>query len=869
MSRHLIAAAFVASLAISCHAQTTARVVGTVRDSSSAVMPGVSVRITNLQTNAVRQIVTDGSGDYVATNLAIGSYEISAESAGFKRAVQRPVVLDVDQTARVDFTLQTGELNETVTVSEAAPLIESERSSLGQVVENQTIVQLPLNGRNFIRLGTLVPGATPGAPNNSVARSREGGEALTTNGQRAEYNNYMLDGMDNNENLFGVAVVVPSIDAIQEFKVQTANYSAEYGRGSGAIVNVAIKSGTNEFHGSAYEFLRNDKLDARNTFALTKNPLRQNQFGAAFGGPVWLPKLYNGRNRTFFFFDWEGQRIRSTSTNRFIVPTLAQRQGSFAGLPTIYDPQSLDAQGNRLPFAGNQITTARLNGAALKALSYYPQPNSSDPAGNYVQTFSSPTNNSQINVRGDQKLSSLDQLFGRYSKTDSDQYSPSINFAGGATKIATQGGVIGWTRVLSPRSVNELRIGFQRYVYDLLPDGLGLNGPELLGLPTLTADPTFLHYPTVGIRNFTSFGNGTLLYRVENSYQLVEALSVTTGRHTVKLGGDFRLYQANNSQPQFTSGDYTFSGAFTGVKGSQYTNGLADFLLGLPAQEQILNLTGYDSARLRNKRLEAYVQDDFKATSRLTLNLGLRWERDGAWTEANNRFAYFDFGTGQVVYPKSAGMPFTTFPYPFRFDNIDAMKQPTNKAFAPRFGFALRPFADNRTVIRAAYGIFFGQPIANVILNDAFTPPPFQLKQTVISDTATPQLQFGIFPGIKASTLIPTNPAFFTSNPYSYTNGYVQQWNFGVERQLASTLAVKAAYVGSKGTHLEERREGNPALPPRSGRGELAPPLPGFPDPHVPALQRIFDLSRFATLSGKAIQRRAAVSRQLHLGQVD
>ena len=812
---------------------TSARIVGAVADGGGQALPNVTVKVTSLETGAVRTTATDGEGNYSVSNLPIGSYEVAVEAGGFKRFTQRPVPLTVDQAARVDIRLEVGQVTESVTVEGGAPLVESERSSIGQVIENKTIVQLPLNGRNFIRLGSLIPGTTEGAPGNGNNRDRQGGVSLTANGQRAEYNNFMLDGVDNNSTLNGVATIVPSVDALQEFKVQTSNYSAELGRAAGAVVNIAIKQGTNDFHGSAYEFLRNDIFDARNPFAFDgngqpfKNPLRRNQFGGTIGGPVSLPESifgplggYRGENRTFFFFNYEGLRERRGTNGRFQVPSLAARSGDFSGQPTVFNPFNV-VGGARQAFPGNRIPEALISPITRNVLALIPQPNANEPGGiNYIQQFSQPTDANQWHLRGDHAITPNDLLMARYSQTRSINLNRTINFNGDSTEIKNKGGVIGYTKLISPRAANDFRFGTQRYEFNFLPEGVGTDFITPLGLPVFATGADFLRYPTVTIRNFTGLGGNTAipLQRVENTFQWTDTLTLTLGAHTVKVGGDVRSYQLNNFQPQFSSGNYNFTGAFTGTVGSQYTNGLADFLLGLPATETILNTTGFDANRLRNTRVSLFVQDDWQITSRLTLNLGLRWERDGAWTEKDDRWGRFDFQTGQIVYPQSAKTEFRNFPYPFRFDENRNLKQPQNDAFAPRIGFALRPFNDNKTVVRGAYGIFYGQPLAFLVLNSAVTFPPFALRQVATSGTTTPQLRFGVFPGVTPSTLIPTSPGgLFSINSDELVNGYVQQWNFGVEREIVRDVALKVSYVGSKGTHLERRYEGNPALPPAAG----------------------------------------------------
>lgn len=794
-------------------------IVGVVADTSSAVVPSASVTVTNIGTNLQRKAVTGTDGAFSVGNLAVGQYEVVIEVQGFKRFVERPVTLSVDQTVRIDAVMQPGQVTESVTVDATAPIISSEQSSVGQVVDNKTIVELPLNGRNFIRLGSLIPGTTRGAPADGTLRSRQGNEGLTANGMRSSYNNYMLDGIDNNEMQLGLAVLLPSVDALQEFKVQTANYSAEYGRGAGAVVNVVLKSGSNNLHGTVYEFLRNDKLDARNTFAPSKNPLRRNQFGFSAGGPVFLPKIYDGRDRTFFFFNYEGVRERRGVTSGAIVPTAAQRAGNFAGQPTIYDPLALDAQGNRIPFSGNVIPSGRISPIATNILKDMPLPNNSDPARNYLQQFSNPTDANQWHLRGDQKITANDQVSVRLSWSRTEEISRAIAYNGQTTVNRPLGAVASYTRILSPAAVNDFRVGYQRYGFDLLPDGIGNDLVTPLGLPVYGADPSVLRYPAITIRNFSSMGGNPAIpvFRNAHTYQLIDSVSWQLGKHSVKAGGDVRWYQYNNKQPQTVAGQYIFNGPFTAARGGQYVNGLPDMLLGFPNQQSILNMSGYNPQYIRNTRVNLFVQDDIQVSRRLTLNIGLRWERDGSWREKYNRWAYFDFGTGEMVYPQGVSTPYTTFPYPFRLNGREDITRPTNSAFAPRIGFAFRPFADSNTVIRSAFGIFWAQSAANPVGNTSGTPPPFFLRQTEISGTTTPELEFGQFSNASGASLIPTVPTFFTLDPYDYRNGYVTQWNFGIEHQILRDLALKASYVGSRGNHLEVRFEGNGAFPPAAG----------------------------------------------------
>lgn len=828
-------------LPISTLGQTTnATIVGSVTDAAGAILQGVTITATNTETQAVRTVTTDSDGNYTITNLPIGIYQVTAELSNFKRSVLDPVQLGVNQTARLDVQLQLGNVSETVNVEASAPLIDSETSTVAQTIENRTIVQLPLNGRNFIRLGSLVPGTTEGAPGNTVARSRQGGVALTANGQRAEYNNFTLDGVDNNETLFGVAVVVPSIDAIQEFRVQTSNYSAEFGRGAGANVNIAIKSGTNDLSGTIYEFVRNDAFDARNPFATSKNPLRRNQFGFSVGGPVILPRFGEGgspvinlRDRTFFFFNYEALIERRGFTTLTNVPSAAQRSGNF-GSTRIADPSSglpCTATDQRGCFANNTIPTNRINPISQRILNLIALPNSTG-ATNYNFSSSNPLDNSQINVRIDHRLTDKDQIFGRYSQTSSEDLSRSINLNSQTTNIKTKGTAMSWSRIVSPKAVNDLRFGFQRYEFNLFPEGYGINGAAELGLPSFITDDLFNRYPTILISGLANFGGGISnpLLRGENTYQALDNFNYTLGRHSLKFGGDLRYYQANNFQPQFPTGEYTFNGTRTG-------SAVADFLLGLPSQQRLLNTTGFDNSRLRNWRTDLYIQDDFQVSNNLTLNFGLRWERDGAWTERDNRFSYFDQSAGQLVY--SNGLPSTLRTvleafqaanannpnaFKFRFEDVNALRGARSKQFAPRIGFAYRPFSDNKTVVRGAYGVFWGQPIANVYLNQAFTSPPFSLAQSVTGNN----LQFGVFPGVTPQTLVPVNPSFFTIDPENFNNSYVHQWNVGVEREIGWDTAVKVSYVGSRGYRLERRYDVNAGQPSTTAITNARRPYPQF-----------------------------------------
>lgn len=805
-----------ACLSAAAFAQTTtARITGIVSDSSGAVVPNARITVTNLATGIARPVASGGDGVYLVTNLVVGNYAVAVEATGFKRFEQRNVLLEVDQTVRVDVALQTGDTKESITVEGGQTLVNTDSSALGQIVDNKTIVQMPIGNRNFMALATLVPGATTGAPGNDVNRTRQENVSLSVNGQRVEHNNFMLDGVDNNATLFGNAVVVPSLDAVQEFKVQTSSYSAEYGRAAGAVVNVALKNGTNQIHGALFEFLRNDKLDANgffpNFFGNRRLPLRQNVFGASAGGPAI-------KNKLFWFANYEALRRRDQNVAGALVPTAAQRSGDFSGLPTIYDPLEINAQNARVPFPGNRIPSSRIAGPAQKLAALYPQPNVvGEISRNYQQTVSSPSDRDQIHGRADWQITSRDSLMGRYSWTDREDLANAILYNGQLTTNKHKGGVLAYTKVLTPMTLNEIRFGFTRYRFGLIPDGLGRDFPTELGLPSLASSDDLKRFPSVSVTNFAAFGGNAAipLLRDEDVYQIIDQFTWIRGKHAIKIGGDWRKYANSNFQPQNSAGQYTFNGSFTGERGRQYANGLPDLLLGFPQSQNILNPIGFDAGRLRNQKLSLYMQDDWNFSSRLTLNLGVRWERDGAWTDAKNRWSVFDYATGTVAYAKDAPIE-VDLRYPISRWRDNTLRRAINNNLAPRLGLAWRPFGGNRTVVRSAYGIFWAQPIANVQLQQTLNPP-FLLRTDLTSGTTTPELRFGVFPSVNPSSLVPAIPALATMSPDNYLNGYTQQWNFGIEQALATNMVARLSYVGSKGTHLERRQEGNPALPPTAG----------------------------------------------------
>jgi len=808
--RHVAVAAVF--LGCSCLYGQTGRIVGTVRDSTRAVMPNVPVRALNLGTNSARTAETNSSGDFVLLALPVGTYRVTAEAGGFKKFSTDDIPLAVDQTARVDIVLHPGQVTEAITVTSSAPVVNSETSSVGQVIEETQVRQLPLNGRHFMQLGLMVPGTNSGR--NSTVSSRQGNASISVNGQGSEQNNWMIDGVDNNAIMFGLAVVIPSTEAIREFRFETSNYSAEYGRAAGGVVNLQIKSGSNAFHGSLFEFHRNDNLDAVQYFDAGVDPLVYNQFGGSLGGRVI-------RDRTFFFVNYEGQRIRQSSTTGGVVPTAAMRQGDFSGMATIYDPLTL-SQGVRRPFAGNRIPAERFHTASTKIMPYYPSPNSADSARNFVRQASSINDGDQGHIRIDHKLTEKQWIFGRLSKQNYDIFAASVLPTNGDVQDSRN---LAWTAqhsyTVSANLINELKVGGNHYDFGYVHETMGQKLTQEFGLPNVAAGTRYDGMPDIRVSSVPTLGGTAAvpLDRVETTTQFTDALTWIRGSHTIKAGGDVQIYRSMNDQVQFARGRYSFTGAFTGQAGRSYGTGFGDFLLGYPASYTVLvDLESAKPNRPQYWRQNAYVQDDWKISPRLTLNLGLRWEHHNGWTDGDNRWGAFDTSTGQVVYARDYPLNYNVkFPYRMAEDNVMEGRM---SGFAPRIGFAYRPLNSSRLVLRGAYGMFWAQLTSQDLVNTGLAIPPGQVRDSRSSGTTSPEFSFGelsVKLGQGSDNLIAAVPTL-TAVAYGLRgNPYIQQWNFGVETELFAGTGLSVSYVGSKGTHLRTSYQGNPALPPAAG----------------------------------------------------
>ena len=794
-SRILFAVMLFLTFAVTVFGQT-AQVTGRVSDQTGAVVSGAKVTVTSEGTGFKRATVSNEEGYFTVPSLQPGSYQLSIQKDGFKPILQTGLVLQVEQAARLDFTLQTGTVTEEVRITSEGPILEREAASLGQVIENKTIVSLPLNGRNFMQLAALAAGTIPIINGrSSTAANVAGRTGLSVNiaGGRDDSNSFLIDGIESRQPWLGTASILPSVDAIQEFKIQRNLFSAEYGQGSG-IVNVSIKSGGNEFHGSAFEFLRNEKLDARNFFDQRKPPFRMNQFGGTIGGAVI-------KDRTFFFGNYEGLRTRRSNTLIGNFPLSEQLAGNFSSLPAgaIIDP--LTGQ----PFPNNQIPEARMSAVAKRYRTFFPSPNRNVPGANYITEKKQVNDFDQFNIRVDQKLGEHDNGFVRYSYNDSILTVPSVApFNGQRDPFAGQNLAIQETHVFGPRAVNVFKAGYNRgRLLNLIENTQTDVGTEL-GFKNLNNSPQDFSLPTFRLIGVNTTGQNFLNQgSTSNLFQFADTLSLKLGNHSVNTGGELRIHQFQVFSTLFRQGLTVFAPVFT-------RNAVADFLLGLPVVALYQN--GQGGGNLRSRTYSFFVQDDWKITPKLTLNLGLRYDYDAPWTEIDDRQGFFDPSVpgGQIRLlrdPKSFGFqatsPLLTFGGLRR-----GIVEPDRNNIAPRFGFAYS--LSSHTVLRGGYGIFYAAQSANEF-TAAGGVPPFVVSPGIRPGTPIDTL----FPDVKAPTYDLTGVAPPSIDPFR-ESPYMQQWSLSVQQTLLKNLLLEVSYSGSKGAHLWERVNINSANLPTS-----------------------------------------------------
>ncbi len=816
---------------------------GRVTDPSGAVVAGATLTILNQGTGARTQLKTDAEGNFVSTPLAIGKYTAQAAAPGFNAAELKDILLEIGDRRDLNFTLQIQGTSSTVRVSEAAssPLLESTVSSLGQVIHEQNIVQLPLNGRNFVQLGTLAPGAIASQGtqfnNPSASTSVRGATSLSVSGMRENANDWRIDGIDDNELTAGSISILPSPDAIQEFKVLTNNYSAQYGRSGGGTILLTTKSGTNSYHGAAFEFLRNDIFDAKTFFDPKKPAFRQNQFGGAFGGPI-------KKNKIFFFGDYQGLRIRKGITAISTVPTALARQGIFteAGQPTIFNPcttynaashtcTTFNA-GARVAFAGNTIPANMLDPIAVQILNFYPIPTSPGVSNNFIFTAERRLNQDEGDVRIDANISSKDTLYGRFSIDNSYQFFPGpLPGLGGGTSSFVSSTIniprarniaVVWNHIFSPSLVNQAVAGFNRIFISVVGPSYGTgNLSQQLGIPGANQGDKF----TSGLTRFDLTGfNGigdrltTPLLLGSNVYQYSDNVSWVHSRHSFNFGFATLFNQLNGTAYNAPRGDMAFSALFTAQNNAGAFQGgtgsaVASLLLGLPASEFRTNVFGGDVTGRRWVDFRTYFQDDWRISPKLTLNLGLAYMFITAPTEAGGRFSNVDLATQTLLV---AGVNAS--------DTGNVQTHYLN--LQPRIGFAYTPFQNAGLVIRGGYGIF--NDWAQGGMNGLQVNPPFVGTPTFTSDSINPARILS--QGFPAPTVIdPAHPSgsveFWQNN---FQLGRVQQWNFGIQKEMPGHMVATIAYAGAKAEHLLDKNANFNAPPPGPGSINARRPYPVF-----------------------------------------
>ena len=826
-------------------AQTaTGQITGLVKDASGGVLAKARVKVDSALTGLTRETTTNEEGTYVFPLLPVGVYSVTVEQQGFRAARKTNVSINVDQIVRADFDMTVGDISAVVEVESGAVALDSETASIGQIVSQRQVTQLPLNGRNFLQLLFLGAGAVE--TNGEQGGMRQGaGNAISINGARPTSNNYLLDGTSNTDTALGTPAAILSVDAIQEFKEQTATYSAEYGF-SANQVNIVSKRGTNDVHGTVFWFGRNDALDANNFFnnarGVEKTKLRQNQYGFVAGGPVWIPKLYDGRNKSFWLANFEGYKRILGFSDLLTVPTPDQLAGRFT--TTIIDP--LTGQ----PFPINTIPQNRFSRVARLAVAkFFPAPNFTGSGGNYLRNRNLPLDQTQYTIRGDQELGRFGSVFGRFTNTDYTNTS-----VGNTTELGdrffiqkTRSWQVSHTIPFSANLVNQFRLGYIEARADengpAAPqsdiDPLQLTG-VFTGIPDVQRT-----YPAVAFAGVGAglAGGGSAVNDYTTSFQPMWDISNTTtwirGNHTLNFGANLRKWSLQRDLANDFLGQFTYSGFFTGNRTRDHA--IADFLLGYFSGASVFQPAGFGvEGKVGNPRqfnfwyLAPYIQDGWKVNQRLILNLGLRYDFRTIPFESNDRMGWRDLSNprgGLLVADENlvkTGIVGDQSYYRFagRRNPADAPK----RVFAPRIGFAFRPFSDDKTVVRGGYGVFFDSAEGREI-DGAADIFPYVSRGNYVQSLGQANLintdrLFPDFASAKVAT--PAANTFLAVNiSPEPRNPYVQQWSLGVQRSLTRNTTLELNYIGTKGTHLLMRRNIAQARPPANPALCAATPTAG------------------------------------------
>jgi hypothetical protein len=803
-------------LPVSLWAQGQSSILGTVTDDSGAAVPKASITVTNTGTQQKRSVVSGETGTYEVTALEVGSYEVSAEAPGFRKIQVRGITLEVNQRARVDVKLQIGEVTQQVEVQAGALAVQTDDATISTVIDAAKIRELPIPGnRNLFRLALLAPGMSRG-PASSVTTSGFGpGFGIAAMGQKVHNNAILLDGAPLKTSIHGSVRMRPSVEAIEEFRVEAGWYSAEYGTQSGAQIVATIRPGTNAFHGTLFHFLRNDVMDARNFFenpAVPQQPLRRNTFGGVVSGPII-------KNRTFFTANVEILKERRSNQGFAIYASPRMRTGDLTephfrradgSLIPIQDLQS------RAPFPGNQIPASRISPIAVNLMKFWPTPNIAQPSGfngsnNFGGASRDLQDDNQWYTRIDHNFNENNRLFGRYGFQDVNLPTFPLNphpYFVVRRPRRQQNVTLNYTKIFSPTVLNLAKVSYNRDVFKTVDDvsGTSFNILKDLGIPGQTNNPADTGLPSIGITGMSGLGNSDINTIWDESRQLSDQITWMKGTHTVKIGTEYTRLRVDRRTVSFVKGAFDFSGIHsgtaTGVTATERGRlAFADFLLDQPQQVR-LGYTdqlppGVDPGtypKVRFWRWHNYITDDWKLNSRLTLNIGLRYEYNSSIVDAGGQSRNFDF-TRLVLYPAVA--------------TPGALNDPSKTLLAPRVGLAWRPFGGNNTVIRMGYGIFYNVNMMNMFMPALAANPPNNININELNTAGNVRIRMGT--ADQASNLAINSE--INSADTKRGVGDVQQWNFNIQRMLPGSIVFEIGYMGSKSSHFDSPRTVNPYVP--------------------------------------------------------
>ena len=786
---------FCSTMALWC--QGTARIAGAVTDPSSAPISGAAVALTETETQQTWRTTSSTDGAYVFLDIPPGQFRIEATVQGFKAYSHSGITVEVGHAVTVDIPMELGSLSESVKVTGEASLVNTQTSTLQQTVDTQRMTELPLNGRNVLQLQTLLPGVVAGGTTGQFGQSNT---IYVVNGARRGMTNYELDGGSNINSFWNVPNDYPNPDALQEFTMKQHSFSAVYGRNAGAVVEAVTRSGTNEFHGTLFEFLRNDKLDARQFFSAQRSPFKRNQYGLTVGGPI-------KRNHAFFFFSWQGTKQRGTPNNlSYVTMTPAEQGGNFSALnQPIIDPTT------NTQFPDNKIPADRLSPVTQVFLQRFPLPIANGPGGLYTYPANNSVDSNQYIARIDTDLTASDRLMARVFFNNAPQVSNwgtplnSSWFPSYPTKQFSY--TASWIHTFSPTVLNEAQLTYAGGYIDLKPafaadwKELGANinrssavAPELI----------------LSVSGYFAPDTGPATRDRLPTTEFREKLSLVRGRHSVQTGIQIYRNRVNEEQDSLTEGNPSFTGTFTG-------SAAADFILG-----DMANFTQYSTlaARLRQTLYSLYIQDDIKVSSHFALNAGLRWDPYTMYHSQNGQLSTFIPGQQSQRFPN-------TLPgllYPGDPGVSSTIARPDLKNFAPRLGFAWNPFGDAKTSIRGSYGIFYDPIDRGIDLNRFTLIPPFQTQVTLFqTNIQNPWL----VPPYNGANPFPPPPASndaglrgvpvpqgagASSLPQDFPTPYAQQWDLSIQREIFPDYLLTVGYVGTKGTHLYQSTNANPSV---------------------------------------------------------